>query len=155
MARAYYPTGEDKYTAWTPDMVGAAPEKHAHTYLSSLDTRILNPSPGKITMPDTDDKTGVRLDFKQNNIFGIEGDFPNAYSHMLTFISWADNSGGNIHQWALGTSSDLHPRISLRSGNQDTDAWGNWYEFYTTSRPEVVVSSSQPTNPNAKIWVKI
>lgn len=152
MARAYYPTDEGEYTVWTPDMVGAAAENHTHTYLSSLDTRSDNPLPGQITMPDVKDKIGTRFDFKENNHINLQNS--GQYSQLITIVPWRDNSGGNIHQWALGISSDLHPKISLRSGNQDTNTWGNWYEFYTSDRPEIVVSSSQPSNSNAKIWIK-
>lgn len=150
MARAYYPTGEGEYTAWTPDMVGAAAENHIHTGLTLVDNRSENLLPNEIIVPN--DK-GLRLDFKSTDPMGL--DSSSGFIGVVTFVPWNDNSGGNVHQLALGTSSDLHPKINLRSGNQDTDTWGNWYEFYTSSRPEVVVSSSQPSNSNAKIWVKI
>lgn len=54
----------------------------------------------------------------------------------------------------------LYAPLTSTTGNlvwrqQSGGTWGNERIIADSQNPEIVVSSSQPTNPNAKVWVQI
>jgi len=54
----------------------------------------------------------------------------------------------------------LYAPLDSTTGNlvwrqQSGGTWGNERTIADSQNPEIVVSSSQPTNPNAKVWVQI
>lgn len=54
----------------------------------------------------------------------------------------------------------LYAPLSYIAGNlawrqQAGGQWGNERIIADSQNPEIVVSSSEPTNPNAKVWVQI
>jgi len=54
----------------------------------------------------------------------------------------------------------LYAPLDFTIGNlvwrrQSGGTWGNERTIADSQNPEIVVSSSQPTNPNAKVWVQI
>ena len=163
MAQAYYNTSSTgtNFVALTPDMVGAAAASHTHSgYASSshthdgisiTDTRNDNLSPTGYVTGGYPRKT--RAEFKYASKVGSPTG-GQTYGCLLTYIPWAESSGGNGYQIFLNSSGNT-PYPSVRTANLSGTSWGAWYDFVTEANPEIVVSSSQPTNSNAKLWVKV
>lgn len=95
MARAYYPTGEGEYTAWTPDMVGAAPSNHSHKTI-------------------TDSGDGRQLSFN----YSTDG-----MQSAQWCAVWNGNSLQSMHKDTLRTNiSAAHQNIIMIQPSQPTDA---------------------------------
>lgn len=163
MARAYYNTSSTgaNFVALTPDMVGAAAASHTHSGyalsththdgLSVRDTRNDNLSPAQYASAGYGKKTRIEFKYasKVNSPTGGQ-----TYGALLTYMPWGESSGGNAYQIFLNSSGNT-PYPSIRTASLSGTSWGGWYDFVTEANPEIVVSSSQPTNSNAKLWVKI
>lgn len=159
MARAYYPSGDGSYKPWTADMVGAAAENHIHN-------NYLPTSGGTMS--------GAIRHNSKNNIFHssggswITGKVPTNCSIVFDTPITVDGSRYDGYMWGQNVSGDVwnfgggaNNQIGFFGFNKDrtensTDwTWGIDITSGRLTNPEVVVSSSQPTNSNAKIWVKI
>lgn len=163
MARAYYNTSSTgtNFVALTPDMVGAAAASHTHSGyalsththdgLSVRDTRNDNLSPAQYASAGYGNKTRIEFKYasKVNSPTGGQ-----TYGALLTYMPWGESSGGNAYQIFLNSSGNT-PYPSIRTASLSGTSWGGWYDFVTEANPEIVVSSSQPTNSNAKLWVKV
>lgn len=163
MAQAYYNTSSTgtNFVVLTPDMVGAAAASHTHSGyalsshthdgLSVRDTRNDNLSPTDYAKAGYGQKS--RIEFKYASKVGSPTG-SQTYGALLTYMPWTESSGGNGYQIFLNSRGNT-PYPSIRTASLSGASWGGWYDFVTEANPEIVVSSSQPTNSNAKLWVKI
>ena len=130
---------------------GYALSSHTHDGLSVRDTRNDNLSPAQYASAGYRNKTRIEFKYasKVNSPTGGQ-----TYGALLTYMPWGDSSGGNAYQIFLNSSGNT-PYPSIRTASLSGTSWGGWYDFVTEANPEIVVSSSQPTNSNAKLWVKV
>lgn len=151
MPTAYYRDTSGNFQTLTAAMVGAASSSHTHDSLAYTDTRNVNWTPKQYSDGGYDKKT--RLEFKDRGAVSSPTG-STGYVSMMTCLPWGDSSGGNAYQIVLAGNGNT-PYPSIRTAALDATSWGGWYDFVTEANPEIVVSSSQPTNSNAKLWVKI
>lgn len=151
MPTAYYRDTSGNFQTLTAAMVGAASSSHTHSGLSFADTRNDNLSPTDYAKAGYGQKS--RIEFKYASKVGSpQGS--QTYGALLTYMPWSESSGGNGYQIFLNSSGNI-PYPSIRTASLSGTSWGSWYRFVTQADPEICVQSSQPTNPNAKLWVKI
>lgn len=151
MPTAYYRDTSGNFQTLTAAMVGAASSSHTHDGLSVRDTRNDNLSPAQYASAGYGQKTRIEFKYasKVNSPTGGQ-----TYGALLTYMPWGESSGGNGYQIFLNSSGNT-PYPSIRTASLSGTSWGGWYDFVTEANPEIVVSSSQPTNSNAKLWVKV
>lgn len=82
-------------------------------FLNFKDTRHVNDKPDDFSM-------GMTLDFKAETVTGLNG-----YSGVATMRSWADFSGGVVHQVAYGDSGNVYHRFGTRS-----NTWNAWKKIW-------------------------
>lgn len=160
MAQAYYNTSSTgaSFSPLTADMVGAAASNHSHGLLNStLGIQIANTATDSGWSMINDNYSGFLL---------------KALRTQANSPSWIENNyaagicaGGGDTKMVLSTGYS-NGRMTVAGGNGTKPQWwwsiqgtnGNRYNlnnFVSPSNPEVVVSSSQPTNSNARIWIKV
>lgn len=137
MARAYYPDGGG-YLPWTPPMIGS---KDANGLVQAAATNVDN-----------------IIDFapKNQSFAGSVSvqDKQGAWYNLLS-IRHRNNTGDGPKYGMV-----LYAPLTCTTGNlawrqQAGGPWGNERIIADSQNPEIVVSSSEPTNPNAKVWVQI
>ena len=82
------------------------------------DTRDVNDAPDQFDME-------VVFEFKRRSALGIPGS--GAYSGMMTFAPWKDNSGDASHQLNFNEGG-----VFYRTGQPSNTSWDNWREILTT-----------------------
>ena len=147
MAQAYYNTSSTgtNFVALTPDMVGAAAANHTHN-LSNL--VYFGANPLSSSDEDTVEFWGAKgFGFAFISQTGLIKDQPSQYGYILNITL----GGSEVHQLWMTQASGV---IGHRGGN--IAGWsGSWKWMADTSNSEIVVSSSQPTNQHAKLWIKV
>lgn len=184
MARAYYGSG-DNYTPWTADMVGGIARYHIPmfnqcylclgTYAAqstrsgdgfTIVSTVTGGYNGQISQQTVD-----ILTFRFGNGSGIlydgyQATLPASNTSVTYYYSV---SGGNITVWCNNTSFNsqnvYYAFIGRNEGWTQSNATqttkpSNLKQFtrvsiVTSYDPEVVVSSSQPSNTNAKLWFQV
>lgn len=144
MAQLYYnsnASGGATFSPVTAAMVGAAPASHSHNYFTKR---------GDNTITTTANDTTAKWGAYQNSVHfysktGQLTNQPSQYGYLINI-----GQGSEVHQlWATQSSGDLWHRGGNSSG------WsGSWRRIVDSSDPEVCIQSGQPTNANAKIWIK-
>lgn len=158
MAQAYYNTGGTSFSPLTADMVGAASANHSHG--------LLNSTLG-IQIDDTATDSGWSMINSNYSGFLLKALRTQVNSPAWIEPNWAAGicAGGGDTKMVLSAGYS-NGRFTVAGGNSDKPQWywrllgnnGTTYNlnsFVSSSNPEIVVSSSQPTNSNAKLWVKI
>ena len=137
MARAYYPSGSD-FVAWTPAMIGSQDANGLVQAASSQGVATLT-------------------DFAKGNQSFCGSVMLNSNSTWYNLISCRhrNNTGDGLNYGMI-----LYAPLTSTSGNltwqqQANGTWGNARTIADSQNPEIVVSSSQPSNANAKIWVQV
>ena len=160
MAQAYYNTSSTgtNFVKLTPDMVGAAAASHTHPYLPL--------SGGTLT-------GAVNFNAK-NNTFACYGaswisgktatNVPIVFPAASTTdgsrydpYMWGQNYKGDVWNFGAGANNEIcFVGFSKDRTDNGTDwKWGINIETGMLTDPEVCIQSTQPTNKNAKLWVKI
>ena len=130
---------------------------------SSYDKIVLDPS----SIDTNRSETFVQTKTRSMSFESVPADMPNMGSWIGTqsspqgdwynVISVRHRNGtgdGPGYGWILYTNlTDVND--SVHYVHQSVGNWSDTRTFVDSANPEVVVSSSQPTNSNAKIWVKI
>lgn len=136
MARAYYSNGGG-YLPWTPSMIGSK-DRNGLVQAASIDNvdNIIDFAP------------------KNQSFAGTVQDKNGAWYNLLSIRHRNNNDDGTKYGMVL-----YAPLLST-TGNlvwrqQSNGTWGNEKTIADSQNPEIVVSSSEPTNPNAKVWVQI
>lgn len=115
------------------------------------------------------DPTGaVKAGSAQDNITSREDYSENQQSFMGSIMlkensEWWNliscrhrNNTGDGPQYGMIIYAPLtNANGTLYWNNQSAGTWGTPRQIVDSNNPEVVVSTSQPTNSNAKVWVKI
>lgn len=137
MARAYYPSGSG-YTPWTPQMVGTADSNGCVQAMSSSLTE------------------GTLVDFcESHQSFAGAVQLPNQGAWYNLFSVRHRNNTGDGKNYGFYLMSPLTSNGPLTYRQHLGGTWGSERIIADTFNPEVAISSSQPTNPNVKIWVQI
>lgn len=162
MAQAYYNTSSTgaSFSPLTADMVGAASSNHSHGMIN-----------GNFFSMVANTTTNSGWSMLDANYAG-GGNFLKAVRCQQYAPSWLEGNfasgvaaGGGDTKFVI-TGGYNNRRITVAGGNGTKPAWywklsganGGNYDlstFASSSNPEIVVSSSQPTNSNAKLWVKV
>ena len=137
MARAYYPNGGG-YLPWTPQMIGSS---DSNGLVQATTTNVDN-----------------IIDFAPKNqsfAGSVSVQDENGAWYNLLSIRHRNNTGDGPKYGMV-----LYAPLTSTTGNlvwrqQNGGTWGNERTIADSQNPEIVVSSSQPTNPNAKVWVQI
>ena len=139
MARAYYQDGKGEYLPWTPPMIGSSDSnglvQAASTNVDNIvDFVSKNQSfAGSVSVQDKNGAWYNLLSIRHRN---NTGDGPNF--GMVLYAPLTSPAGNLVWRQQYGEK-----------------AWGNERTIADSQNPEIVVSSSEPTNPNAKVWVQI
>ncbi len=140
MARAYYPDGKGKYLPWTPPMIGSE-DGNGLVQASSLEL--------------SDGESLLDFVSKHQSFAGSLATKGTWYN--LLSIRHRNNTGDGpdygmvLYAPLTSTSGNL----AWRQQGGPKEKWGNERIIADSQNPEIVVSSSQPTNSNAKVWVQI
>lgn len=137
MARAYYPSG-DSYVPWNVDMVGISDDRGAVLAASQQGVSSIQ------TFADTHQSFTGSIMLNENS------EWWNLFSCRHRNNTGDGNKYGMIIYAPLTNTAG-----TLYWNNQTAGQWGTPRRIVDSNNAEVVVSSSQPTNSNAKIWVKI
>lgn len=137
MARAYY-TQFGGYLPWTPQMIGSEDGDNGLVQAATTNVdNIIDFAPknqsfaGSVSVQDENGAWYNLLSIRHRNNTGDGPDYGMVLYAPLTNtgnLAWRRQSGGT---------------------------WGNERTIADSQNPEIVVSSSEPTNPNAKVWVQI
>lgn len=138
MARAYYPDGGGGYLPWTPPMIGSSDPNGLVQAASTNVDNIVDFAPknqsfaGSVSVQDENGAWYNLLSIRHRNNTGDGPNYGMVLYAPLTYntgnLAWRQQAGG---------------------------PWGGERIIADSQNPEVVISSSQPTNPNAKVWVQI
>lgn len=160
MAEAYYNTSTTgtNFIKLTPEMLGAAPSSHTHSYLPL--------SGGTLT--------GAVTHNAKNNRYSCSGGswvngktatnvpivFPTASTmdgSRYDPYMWGQNTNGDVWNFGAGANNEVgfFGFKKDRTANGTDWKWGFNIQTGQLTNPEIVVSSSQPTNSNAKLWIKV
>lgn len=160
MAEAYYNTSTTgtNFIKLTPEMVGAAPFAHTHSYLPL--------SGGTLT--------GAVTHNAKNNRYSCSGgswingktatNVPIVFPVASTMdgsrydpYMWGQNTNGDVWNFGAGANNEVgfFGFKKDRTANGTDWKWGINIQTGALTNPEIVVSSSQPTNSNAKLWIKV
>lgn len=110
--------------AYTPSEVGAAAAVHAHTQISGVDERNVDPAPF--------DKYKYGLSgggLKANNIDGLNDG--GTYHNSIHLVPWTDASGGTAFNLAFTDNENMW----LRAGRT---AWSKWKKIYHSANSNLV-----------------
>lgn len=137
MARAYYPSG-DSYVPWDVDMVG------------------ISDSTGAVRAGATGPITSIE-EYCANQQSFMGSTMLKENSEWWNLISCRHrNNTGDGSEYGMAIYAPLtNTAGTLYWNNQASGKWGAPRRIIDSNNAEVVVSTSQPTNSNAKIWVKI
>ena len=137
MARAYYPSG-DSYIPWDVDMVG------------------ISDSTGAVRAGSTDPITSIEeYCVNQQSFMGSTMLKENSEWWNLISCRHRNNTGDGPKYGMAIYAPMTNTAGTLYWNNQTAGKWGAPRRIIDSNNAEVVVSTSQPTNSNAKIWVKI
>lgn len=101
------------------------PTSHQHLKIWTEDTRDFSRKPNEYEI-------GHYSEFKTRSTCGSPYG-AGTYTVVETIKGWADKSGGNSLQVAYGSDLGTLPDLSVRTGNNDAEAWGPWYKIFTES----------------------
>lgn len=139
MARAYYQGSNGEYYLWTPQMIGSE-DQNGLVQSASL------------TLDDGNSITDFAS--KHQSFAGSVKTNDGTWLNLLSIRHRNNTDDGPYYGmmlYALLTSLDGNLAWRQQTGGP----WGNERIIADSLNSEVVVSSSQPTNLNAKIWVQI
>ena len=138
MARAYYPSGSG-YVPWTLDMVG------------------INDASGGVASGSYQSNIADQANFAQNHQSFMGSIMLKDTGEWWNLISCRHrNNTGDGPEYGMMLYAPLTTAAgTLYWNNQTAGQWGTPRRIVDSNNSEVVVSTSQPTNSNAKIWVKI
>ena len=163
MAKAYYPTGNDSYTEWTPDMVGALGANFAGMSYKGYD--------GKTDW----NKLAAGIYYIGQTSFSADLHQPvGAYSYGILLVF--SNNGNNLTQVYIAHSDNQFWYRQRWSSRNDFCSWNRMItnrdigsqsvnyansSNYATKAGSadneycVMVQSAQPTDSRCKLWIKI
>lgn len=141
MARAYYQGSDGEYYQWTPQMIG------------SENSNGLVQAAG-IPLPDGNSISDFSS--KHQSFAGSVQTNGGTWFNLLSIRHRNNTSDGAGYGMILYTPlTDPTGNLAWRQQTGSKTGWGNERTIADSQNPEIVVSSSQPTNPNAKVWVQI
>lgn len=141
MARAYYGDSNGEYYLWTPQMIG------------SEDSNGLVQAASYVL----DDGCSIS-DFatKHQSFAGSVCMYhSDSWFNLLSIRHRNNTSDGTDYGMMLYAPLNTFGNLAWRQQAGALAGWGNERIIADSLNSEIVVSSSQPTNPNAKIWVQI
>lgn len=143
MAKAYYQGSDGQYYQWTPQMIGSESSSNGLVQAASIE------------LPDGNSI----LDFssKHQSFAGSVQTNGGTWYNLLS-IRHRNNQSDGINYGMILYALLTNPTGNLAWRQQcgsKPGGWGNERTIADSQNPEIVVSSSQPTNPNAKVWVQI
>lgn len=137
MARAWYPNNGE-YVLWTPEMIGS---EDANGLVRASSEQGID--------------SIANFASKNQSFAGSVMLSSNSTWYDLLSIRHRNNTGDGTNY-----GMTLYAPLTSTTGNliwrqQANGTWGNERIITDSQNPEVVLSSSQPTNSNAKIWIQI
>lgn len=148
MAKAYYPVN-GTFKEFTADMVNAAASNHTHTSTSLLYWGM------NIIDSDKEDTPA----YWGPKGFGYCWFTPDSnLTHNPSDWGWLLNIGGRGQEtkqlWMSMPTGDIYQRGGNSAGGWNDGNGNGWYSLTTSYNPQVKISSSQPTNSEAVIWIQ-
>lgn len=146
MAIAYYQGSDGEYYKWTPQMIGS--ESGSNGLVQSAGIELPDGKSIVDYVPTCQSFAGTVMTNDQTwyNLLSIRhrnNRSDGIYYGMILYALLTDPTGNLA--WRQQYGSEARPG----------KGWGNERIIVDSQNPEIVVSSSQPTNPNAKVWVQI
>lgn len=141
MTTAYYQGPGGEYYPWTPQMVGS----------ENVDGLVQATS---FELPDG--KTMVDYASTHQSFAGAVQTNDGTWYNILSIRHRNNtNDGPDYGMMLYAPLTDPTGSLAWKQQTGKKASWGNKRTIADSQNPEIVVSSSQPSNPNAKIWVQI
>lgn len=143
MARAYYQGSGGEYYQWTPQMIGSESGSNGLVQATSIE------------LPDG--KSIVDYVPTRQSFAGSVQTNGGTWFNLLSIRHRNNTGNGTGYGMILYTPLTYGGNLAWRQqcGPKPGKGWGNERTIADSQNPEIVISSSQPTNPNAKVWVQI